>query len=241
MPYYTRLPRNKKFRCSECGLTNYGNYFLTSMLCKKCGAKRRRKVPNTLVSLSDHIVVTTAVKKKLRKKAESEIPRSLLDWLGSIVQNCLFLIFGVSGFFLARSLFELFSWPFWLFFIGWLLGGSYITNSAVDKTLSKPRADRKELIDTRILELADERRIRLEEQERFYSSPEWIALRNQVIKEEGIVCAICGRKITNKNDVAVDHKLPRSKYPKLQLSRDNLQVSCRQCNSSKGASEPLEI
>ena len=43
------------------------------------------------------------------------------------------------------------------------------------------------------------------------------------------------------DDVTVDHKKPRSKYPSLALKRDNLRVLCRVCNSRKGAGEWIEV
>jgi 5-methylcytosine-specific restriction endonuclease McrA len=37
-----------------------------------------------------------------------------------------------------------------------------------------------------------------------------------------------------QRDITVDHAKPRSKFPELAMSIDNLLLACRKCNSSKG-------
>lgn len=75
---------------------------------------------------------------------------------------------------------------------------------------------------------------------RFYTTPDWRALRAKVIRREGGICRECGVQIFRKRDVTVDHIKPRSRYPELALDPSNLQVLCRSCNSSKGASVETE-
>jgi 5-methylcytosine-specific restriction endonuclease McrA len=70
---------------------------------------------------------------------------------------------------------------------------------------------------------------------RFYLTPDWRAARSTVIRRDGRVCKRCGRHIVFPWDVTVDHIRPRSKFPHLALELSNLQVLCRPCNSSKGA------
>jgi 5-methylcytosine-specific restriction protein A len=101
----------------------------------------------------------------------------------------------------------------------------------------KPRKERFAIIERKVIEIAEIRKKTIEEALRFYSSPEWIAVRKRVIQEEGRICAECGKIIENDADVTVDHKSPRSKYREKELDRENLRVLCRRCNSSKGAKE----
>jgi len=72
----------------------------------------------------------------------------------------------------------------------------------------------------------------------FYRSSEWRQLRKIFItKQKKLlgkhVCYYCNKTIFS--DVTVDHFLPRSKFPEMALKLDNLRISCRPCNSSKGA------
>lgn len=64
----------------------------------------------------------------------------------------------------------------------------------------------------------------------FYDSDEWRALRYRALREYGRVCVLCK---TTEGQMHVDHIKPRSLYPSLALSFDNLQVLCRDCNPGK--------
>lgn len=86
----------------------------------------------------------------------------------------------------------------------------------------------------RTVELANQRKEELEEAERFYASPEWKALHKSIILEQGNKCGECGSLIRQRLDITVDYVLPRSKYPNLALTRSNLRLLCRRCNSRKG-------
>lgn len=68
----------------------------------------------------------------------------------------------------------------------------------------------------------------------FYTTPEWRALRYAKLKMSGGGCEACGRS-RKKHGVVIhiDHIKPRSKYPELALSLDNLQLLCEDCNLGK--------
>lgn len=69
----------------------------------------------------------------------------------------------------------------------------------------------------------------------FYRTPEWIAVRYQVLKRDGGKCLLCGRAAVDGIVLNVDHIKPRWKYPHLALSMSNLQTLCSRCNQGKGA------
>lgn len=242
MPRYRELAGRRIYRCAQCGQIKHVKYVPTSRLCRKCAAKKRGRAQSIPVTLTEMLVITKAVEKRFRKKAEAEIPPTRAEVIGDRISKFQVIFFWVSAYFVATSLFgEPFSGTWWLFVLGWCVGVPYVVMLVIDKILEKPRREREEQITSRIHALAEERRKTLEEQERFYSSPEWVAVRKQVIAEEGHVCAECGKKITHDNGLTVDHKYPRSKYPELALKRENLRVLCRKCNSKKKDQEWLEI
>lgn len=71
--------------------------------------------------------------------------------------------------------------------------------------------------------------------EDFYDSKAWKELRYKVIKECGAKCNCCGRTPKeHKITIHIDHIKPRSKYPELELKKDNLQALCEDCNLGKG-------
>ena len=68
----------------------------------------------------------------------------------------------------------------------------------------------------------------------FYVSKEWRTVRYRVIKKYAGACMACGR--TKKDHgivIHVDHIKPRSIYPDLALTYDNLQLLCEDCNLGK--------
>jgi len=68
----------------------------------------------------------------------------------------------------------------------------------------------------------------------FYKSREWLELRYRVLKTYKAKCMCCGRSPREHGIVLhVDHIKPRSKYPKLELNFDNMQVLCAACNCGK--------
>ncbi len=74
----------------------------------------------------------------------------------------------------------------------------------------------------------------------FYSSPEWLRVRYEALKKHGRRCAVCGATPANNVQMHVDHIKPRSLYPNLQLSLDNLQILCAPCNLGKGNSDQID-
>jgi 5-methylcytosine-specific restriction endonuclease McrA len=248
MSWYRRpLAEGQTFRCASCGRVKHVKYVPTSNLCRRCAAKKRRTAPNVPVSLTENLVITTVVEKRLRKKAENDIPKTQAEIIGDRLGNWIVPFFWASGYFVARAIsnaiFPSEEWTalFWFVIVVWCFGLPYAGMVIIDRVLARPRNEREEKIKSRVRVLAEERKKKIEEAQLFYSSPEWVKLREQVIKEEGRVCAQCGRKIKNDNDVTVDHIRPRTKYPQLALSRENLRVLCRQCNSRKKDREWLTI
>lgn len=69
----------------------------------------------------------------------------------------------------------------------------------------------------------------------FYSSWEWKAARYEALRIHGQRCQCCGWRPgdTTHGRLVVDHIRPRSKYPHLELTVDNLQVLCNDCNMGK--------
>lgn len=63
----------------------------------------------------------------------------------------------------------------------------------------------------------------------FYNSWEWKKLRFEVLKAYGAVCMLCH----STERIVVDHIKPRSKFPDLELSFENMQVLCDSCNRGK--------
>ncbi len=66
----------------------------------------------------------------------------------------------------------------------------------------------------------------------FYDSREWRELRFRVLRKYAFQCMACGRSPPEVK-IHVDHIKPRSKYPKLELDFDNLQLLCADCNIGK--------
>mgnify|MGYP003331277246 CR=1 FL=1 len=72
----------------------------------------------------------------------------------------------------------------------------------------------------------------------FYRTREWRNLRWSFISRQNGKCQVCGR--THKQHgvtMHVDHIKPRSKYPELELDKNNLQLLCEECNLGKGSKQ----
>lgn len=67
----------------------------------------------------------------------------------------------------------------------------------------------------------------------FYESREWRELRYKALVKNGAVCQCCGATRASGAIIHVDHIKPRSKFPELMLSLDNLQTLCEACNMGK--------
>lgn len=168
---------------------------------------------NPTVKLADNIVVTKAVEQRLTNKADESTALSMLQIILIVINSG-----GILLFILAR--------PFsvWNFI--------FLIPPVITMTIFM--VIRGKRVKSSTIQLAIERKERLDETRQFYSSPEWDIIRKQVIKAKGWICSECGKPITNSYDVTVDHIRPRSKYPELALDKQNLCVLCRSCNSSKG-------
>ncbi len=68
----------------------------------------------------------------------------------------------------------------------------------------------------------------------FYISREWRELRYKALKKNNGCCVLCGRSRKKDNVILhVDHIKPKSKFPELALSLNNLQILCEDCNLGK--------
>jgi rubredoxin len=244
--WYLRPAKSQVFRCSDCGRIRHLKSIPTSDLCPSCAAKKRA-AQNIPVTIAKDLIVTTEVEKRIHKKAEGDTPKNQTIIVGEQLYRWEFLFFWATGYFVARAIsdavfpLEEFTALFWIVIIVWCFGLPYLMIVIIDHLLAEPRREREEQISNRILKLAEERKKRIEEEQIFYSSPEWVKLRNIVIDEEGRICAECHRQINDDNDLTVDHIRPRSKYPDLSLKRENLRVLCRRCNSIKKDKELADL
>lgn len=66
-------------------------------------------------------------------------------------------------------------------------------------------------------------------EESFYLQQPWVNLRYQFLRDSDRKCSLC----KSEEFLQVDHILPRSKYPELELDPRNLQILCARCNYGK--------
>lgn len=66
----------------------------------------------------------------------------------------------------------------------------------------------------------------------FYLCQGWREVRYKALRKFGFKCLACGRKPPSVV-LHVDHIKPRSKFPELELSLENLQILCEDCNMGK--------
>jgi len=72
------------------------------------------------------------------------------------------------------------------------------------------------------------------QEENFYRTEAWLKLRYKVLKKYEAKCMACGKSPKEHGIVlCVDHIKPRSKYPHLSLSFNNLQLLCWDCDQGK--------
>lgn len=67
----------------------------------------------------------------------------------------------------------------------------------------------------------------------FYSTREWRQLRYIALRNAEGRCQCCGGMASDGLSLHVDHIKPRSRFPELELSLDNLQILCEDCNLGK--------
>jgi 5-methylcytosine-specific restriction endonuclease McrA len=66
----------------------------------------------------------------------------------------------------------------------------------------------------------------------FYASRAWLDLRYRAFKTYGARCACCGASGSNVT-LQADHIKPRSLFPELALSLENIQILCLDSNRGK--------
>ena len=79
-----------------------------------------------------------------------------------------------------------------------------------------------------------------EKQGEFYWSDEWRTVRFTALRRNRGACELCGNGPSPGKPLHVDHIKPRSKYPKLALDPDNLQVLCIDCNLGKSNADETD-
>jgi 5-methylcytosine-specific restriction endonuclease McrA len=94
------------------------------------------------------------------------------------------------------------------------------------KWMDSPKAEREKILNK-------QRKAKNE----FSSTPEWIALRDRVLRKYGRRCMKCG---TDEEPIQVDHIKSRAKYPELKLKFKNCQVLCGFCNNEKGSDDDTD-
>ena len=69
----------------------------------------------------------------------------------------------------------------------------------------------------------------------FYKSREWREIRFEVLQEQALFCACCGKMVGKQtgNPAHVDHIIPRSVAWERALDKANLQILCEDCNLGK--------
>lgn len=239
--------------CWECGKTKPAKQFWQeAKRCRKCvaratGKRRTERAKEWKSRVKKEYGLSFALSEtrvgreraEANRVAESTVPKSDRDtwakWLaiygavatpGSAILGCIAIAFQ-NGY------------P--MLWVSFLTLASGLVSSGVAGKLRVPR-------DTVVIDLTNallRDRLKLVEAElmeylRFYTTPDWRAMRAKVIRQEGRICRKCGVRIGRWRDVTVDHIRPRSLYPQLALDPNNLQVLCRSCNSSKGVSVQTE-
>ena len=260
MGRYQKLAGSNIFFCSDCGRRKNVMYVPSSSRCRQCALKHRHRDSRELVNVSDDLVVTEKVRRGLAEQASQLLPSEPSEpphpserkiGIGEGIQTAVVLLY----FPIAIGILHITGVGFSERGLLLLLNGVWgplIIYIAIHRWLKEPRAvyaarieryhERlTERIRKKTVELAQARAEQMHERQVFYASPEWKALRRQVIDEDGRTCKECGVYVKNTSEITMDHIQPRSRYSKLALNRDNLQVLCRSCNSSKGASEESDI
>ena len=82
--------------------------------------------------------------------------------------------------------------------------------------------------------------IKRQERQEFYASDAWREVRYRALKLHGAKCQCCGASRVDGKVMHVDHIKPRSKFPKLELDINNLQILCEDCNLGKGARDQTD-
>lgn len=65
---------------------------------------------------------------------------------------------------------------------------------------------------------------------KFYHSPEWKLIRTTAFRRDNYTCCDCG---TQGGKLEANHKMPRSRFPKLALMLSNIETLCKPCHNKK--------
>lgn len=246
--YYRDTSRAPYSTCPKCGWSGKDWGFKYRSLCKRCHAQWRTekaeenrkykaehkpiKLPNENMEVAAGIIVTRNVKDRLRRQAVSDVPSTRKSQLAGMWEGISLSISGLAMLMLLITIFFQLEHTRYV----WILMVSCLAVSNICKRIEiNERKKQIPEVNTRLEELARERQRKIDETNAFYASSEWRLVRGKVIQEQGRVCQACGSRITIDCDLTVDHIKPRSKFPELALDKSNLQVLCRRCNSTKGA------
>lgn len=93
---------------------------------------------------------------------------------------------------------------------------------------------RQEMKEVRKFRKKEKRLAKKKKKNDFYYSEQWRKLRYRVLLKYSATCMCCGRNRKKHGVVIhVDHIKPRSKFPNLELTFENLQILCEDCNLGK--------
>ena len=164
-----------------------------------------------------------------RETAKSSVPTTPRDQVASLIPPVLSAgylataVIAMIGLAMG-SLFLGVGLPVIVFIVSILLAG-------LVQKLEEPReAAVRELADKKLREKLAQIDAEQFEYRRFYQTSDWQEIRDAVMERDGKACRLCGRR----EDLTVDHILPKSLYPERALDAENLQVLCRSWNGAKG-------
>ena len=108
------------FLCAECGKQRAQGIVRPDQVCQYCRAAKR-KPKNTVVKLSDELVITSTVQKRLIKKAKANTPKAQIIKIIDTLPAYLIPIFCISAIPLSSYLGVSLHWSYWallIFIIG---------------------------------------------------------------------------------------------------------------------------
>lgn len=114
-------------------------------------------------------------------------------------------------------------------------GIAYVINQELEDEMPQTKSGYKKYIVKQYHNIKDNRieRKGIKGDKDFYNSQAWREIRYIALAQCGSTCQVCGARASGSVQLHVDHIKPRSKYPKLSLDINNLQVLCKDCNLGK--------